>query len=616
MPNDTKPPSGRLSFAGAFLAAVALSGGCSLLLHADATQCTSKTDCTARGPQFVCGSAGICVALTVAEAGPDATAEAGRDTGTDGDTGGGGDVVAVDAGCSSVADCPPGPTTHPEVACDVRTRSCVQLTTDECPFVLPTDYASQSAPPLLVGAFATLPPSGSMTHPSYLNYKLALSEFDIAKGIPAGPGGSADPWGGLRTPVAVICNVEADVPTSMHHLEDLQVPGLVASFDSGTLKTMFTTEALPNSIFVVNAFGANTQLTTLSTNQLLWHMLGQPSDYATAYQAFFPRMEKYVRNLPALNVGSSPIKLAIVTANAIDTQDLYDAATKVIQWNGMTFAQNVTAGNVLTETIDSVLNGKTPPQIDASKVLMDFGTFKPNVVVSFAATEFVTNVLTVYETDLQPSGMYPSNPKPFYLVGPYNMDSLNLLQWIGNTNGAIPEGKRLRVAGIGVASAKDPTQLNAYQSRFLAAGNPSSALGSENYYDAMYFLVYSVVGAGHVANLGGNNLAMGMQRLLGPGPTYNVGPADMGAIFGALGNPNSTITLDGALGPPTFTIATGARVGEGSVYCIQRNNDTAMTPGFDYDVLRLNGVNDAGAPSLSGNFSCYSGNCGDAGTCP
>jgi hypothetical protein len=615
MQEPRKYPRSRPTFAGALLSAVAFCGGCSLLLHADATQCSSTSECTARGPAFanhVCMS-GSCVSQAItsgdggdgggADAHMDAPAEALADVSNVGDAI---DATPVDAGCRTNADCPMS-SQHPEVACDVASGACLQLTTDECPFVI-GDYSGRLNPPVFVGAFATIPPVGPLTHPSYENYLLAINEFDSAGGITG--------WNpvtqrvGLRMPAAVICNVAADVGTAMNHLiSDVHVPAVVAALDSVTLRTTFENIALPNNIFVINPFGANTTLTSLTTNGLLWHMLGQPSDYAPAYQALFPRIEAYVRSAAEQNIpAGTALRVATVTANATDTQDLAGAVEALLTWNGgKTVTQNTqaTPPAFLNVAIDSVLNGTDLATIDVTAAVTALDAFKPNVVISFASAEFV-KLLQTYEVLHVGQPPYSMNPPPFYVIGPYNMESTTLKMWIGNGAAGTPsETRRTRIAGIGVASASDTHALDAYETRFVSVPNNPSGLGQENYYDAMYFAVYSVLGAGPLPTLSGTNVAQGMLRLLS-GSSYDVGPQAIGNVCGALGAPTGSIQLFGALGPPDFTIRTGARVGEGDVYCIQRNTD--LTPAYLYDVLRVAPSSDGGVPGLGGGtFSCYSG---------
>jgi hypothetical protein len=612
MARDTKPRGSLLTFAGVFLAASALCGGCSLLFHADAGQCSTDSDCTARGPAFAnhkCQSR-TCVPIDEAgvDAGREAEAQAEAQTQDQSQVEAQTDAEAgpAEAGCVANADCLASGPTHPEVACDVASRACIQLTTSDCPFVI-GDYSGTKAAPLYLGAFATLPASAPQKDPSYLNYELAINEFTSQGGIPAW-----DPIkqrSGSRMPVVVVCNRETtdNGHAAMGHLTgDLHVPGVVTAFDAVTLKTMFQNDAYPN-VFVINPFGANSSLTSLTTGGMLWHMLGQPSDYASAYAAFFPRIEPYVRGIQSL--GSTPMRVAAVTANAIDTQDLRDAVKSVIRWNGQSFDQNNTAMQYLDVAIDSTLNGADPTKIDYSTPLNKLLAFKPNLIVSFAAAEFAT-LLQQYELSL---ASHPSNPAPFYLIGPYNMLSQPLLQWIG-VNSPQSEAKRKRVAGVGVASASDAHVLTAYVSRLLASIGTPADEGQEEFYDAMYFMVYSAIAAGPQPVLKGMNLGQGMLSLL-TGASYDMGPSTMGAVFGALGA-GGTVGLFGALGPPNFTIRTGARVGDGSVYCVQRNAN--LNVGYVYDVLRLTATTtgDAGAPTLGGTFPCFSGTCPDGGPCP
>jgi hypothetical protein len=639
MASDTKSGPRRPALGGAIALAAALCGGCSLLLHADPSQCSTDGDCVARGPLFanhVCVG-GTCVLDSPTSSG-DSGHETGADTGADAtvDTGPvvladvavdretsvetGGETAMPEAavpdavpdapGCASNADCTAS-VTHPEVACDVSSGTCIQLTTDECPLVI-GDYSGKTEPPLFFGSFATLPPNGLTSHPSYLNYKLAIDEFTVSGGIPAGPGN------GLRMPVAIVCNSGADVHKATVHLQsDIHVPGIIAAFDSVTLRTEFSNDFGPASTFVINPFGANSTIVapTLTTNGLLWHMLGQASDSAPAYAAFFPRAEAYVRSLQNLVTATSdggttptPIRVATITANATDTQDLATAVENILQWNGQSLAQNTAAGLYKNVNVQSILSGNSLTAIDVSTAVTTLLNFRPNIIISFASSEFV-KMLEVLELQ------WPSttdagdpNPLPFYLVSPYNMVSQELLSgFIGSGTGAATEAKRKRVAGIGVASPTDTHELVAYENRFLGEfSNGQSSLGQENYYDAMYLMVYSIVGAGRVPNLAGPDLGRGVLRLMS-GASYDEGPGSaMGNIFGALSAPNGTVNLFGADGPSDFNRATGARIGQGSVYCVSRNVTTGA-PSYAYDVLTLAPSSDGGPAALGGAFSCYGG---------
>jgi hypothetical protein len=556
--------------------------------------------------------------------------------------------------CTTSADCMPTSSQHPEVMCDLDLNQCIQLTTDDCPAVLPpgnpvgssTPYyqgatdgqGNPGIQPIFIGAFATIPSVGGISaHPSGLNYQLALTEIATQGGVPAGSGNA------YRYPVAVVCNDTA-VPSSVvnHLINDVHTSAIIAALPSTGIKAAFAAANLtsnPNapSIFFMNPFGADTSITppALATSGLLWHMLGEPSDTAAAYSAFFPYIERYVRNTPTIgngapDAGSRPLRVATFTAQATDLLDLAAAVEPLLTWNGgQTIAQNSPANYLDVEISTSTLNGADlNTQIDVSYAVQQLTAFQPDIVISFASEEFIKLIQTLEAP--------PSTIHPFYLLSPYNVDSTDVLtSWVGINSGYAGDAKRDRMAGIAFASTANSDVLASYTVRFNQAFPTDQAfLNNENYYDAMYFTVYSLVGAGRSANLMGTNIAAGMTRLINPlGDPQSVGPTDIPNVIGDLQALNTkTVALTGTLGPPQFNLTTGARVSQGDVYCINRTGfdaGMAFTPFFDFDDLRLVPAGgtamlsdgtpdnfpdggpimglDGGAPPLEGTFNCYSG---------
>ncbi|HTQ44911.1 MAG TPA: hypothetical protein VMI75_19260, partial [Polyangiaceae bacterium] len=198
---------------------------------------------------------------------------------------------------------------------------------------------------------------------------------------------------------------------------------------------------------------------------------------------------------------------------------------------------------------------------------------------------------------------------PFYLVGPYNVGDNVLLTTVQQS--IVSNNKR--IAGVAIASV-DPVYapiLQAYRSRFDGAYSsaPPGSDQEENYYDAMYFAIYSLLYAGQLPT--GPHAATGMQHLidLTSMRPYSVGPGDQGAIYGILGL-RSTLQLNGTLGAPNFDSVTGARHGAGDIYCFQ-HADAGTGYVFDYDVMRLVNADgsspaDGGSP-YTGSFACFSG---------
>jgi hypothetical protein len=544
------------------------------------------------------------------------TKDSGAEAGTSDAQGDGADV---DAGtyCASYADCMnagfmPNPQ-YPNVSCDVDTHTCVQLTSPECPLVIGDYTESMDVPPIFVGAFAVIPPDQT-SDPSYQNYKLAIDDFTNYGGVPVG-GANAK----LRMPVAVVCNYLADLPTAMQDLQNAHVSSVVAAFGSDTaLATTFSSYGYNTSanLFFVDPFGADSILTGLSRGNQLWHMLGDPSDLASAYVALMPLIENYVRNNAPWNLGplvtgdggpASQLRVAMVTGQATVLNDLSSAVqSSSISWNNGGNGSNTANGNTATfhsyAITMSSLNGDAP---NASMYSTMFNSlvaalqdFQPHVIISFGSDEFLY-LQALYEA----AG---PNTLPFYVVGPYNADSPALQAWIG-VDSPPAENKLVRVVGINYASPTNST-LAAYQTHFNTVfpddGGPNPNDNESNFYDAMYFAIDSLIGAGKPP-LSGQMVGTGMLDLIAAsGTPCDMGPGEAGfpCVYGAL-NTSTQVSLLGTLGPPTFNNMTGARKSQGDVYCLQPVPENP--PGYVYDVLRLG--TDGGAQVWEGTFPCYSG---------
>jgi hypothetical protein len=510
---------------------------------------------------------------------------------------------------------------YPNVACDIDTHTCVQLTSPECPLVIGDYTESMDVPPIFVGAFAVIPPAGQAADPSYQNYELAINDFTNYGGVPIG-GANAK----LRMPVAVVCNYLATLPTAMQDLQNAHVSAVVAALGSDTdLATTFGAYGFNTSanLFFVDPFGADSILTGLSRGNQLWHMLGDPSDLASAYVALMPRIENYIRTNPPWNLGplvtgdggpASELRVAMVTGYSTVLNDLSSAVqSSSISWNNGADGSNTANGNTATFhsyaiTMSSLNPADAPPNSSTystmfNNLVNDLQAFQPHVIISFGSEEFL-----YLQELLEAAG---PNTLPFYVVGPYNADSPTLQTWIGNDSPPgfpVPENKLVRVVGINYASPTNST-LAAYQAHFNTAfpgpdGGPNPNDNESNFYDAMYFAIDSLIGAGKPP-LSGPNVGTGMLDLIAAsGTACDMGPGEAGfpCVYGAL-NMSTSVNLLGTLGPPTFNRTTGARQSQGDVYCLQRvpNN----LPNYVYDVLRLG--TDAGAQVWEGTFPCYSG---------
>jgi hypothetical protein len=234
----------------------------------------------------------------------------------------------------------------------------------------------------------------------------------------------------------------------------------------------------------------------------------------------------------------------------------------------------------------------TPFPYDVFDKIMEF---KPHIIVSTGGDEFVREIMSNVEA-AWPYLVGSEQPPPFYVLSPFHVTSYSRYP----EEFAMP-GLLERIAGINIAAAEDTTLYDQYLRRLLAAnvGATYPLDGAENFYDAVYFLLFAAAAAGNPQVLSGTTVAQGMTRLL-EGPRYDVDPAQIPQILGYLKAPGNRLSLYGTLGPPDFDPQTGARAGLGSVYCFQESNG-AITAIFD--TLRYSKVDD----SLSGNFACVDG---------
>jgi hypothetical protein len=218
-------------------------------------------------------------------------------------------------------------------------------------------------------------------------------------------------------------------------------------------------------------------------------------------------------------------------------------------------------------------------------VLDELIQFAPHIVISAAASEFLDNFIPMLES-------VNLEPRPTYILSPWNQNDRTVIELALYFQDV---SLRTRMLGINWAGAPDQTLYNAYQGRFDAAYTSlAGTLGYENYYDAAYYLLYAAVAAGPRFPLIGANLAFAMPRLLAGRLEYDVGPNDLPSAYQELQIPNTSITLNGTMGPPDFDPETGARFTAGTVWCLDQDYVKRT------DVLRLD---DTG--KLAGDFPCF-----------
>jgi hypothetical protein len=510
-----------------------------------------------------------------------------------------GGMDAQASGCTSNKECMEGSADRP-----ARCRAdgtCVVLETEECPQAF-GDASDPNA--IFFGAFATLDPATPVEDNAIVRAQnLALEELsgDNVGGLPGGPRGARRPL------VMLVCNNDTPdhIDAAMSHLADeVQVPALLATLTPGDMRRAFEAHR-DRDIFFLSPVAATSVIVgeddrppgaESGSAGLIWTMLGQPSKLAPAYAAILHSAEKYVKGYPEVN--GRAIRLALVTTTKAFDSELGDFVAQALVFNGKSTADN--GSRYLAVTVDDSNpiapdGGSTLDQL--SQHLVDF---RPDIVVSTASEAFTQNdgVFQYIEVHWE-DGLTSDQRRPFYILSPFNAGDLSGVQkLLGDLiDGRIDATANRRVIGVEGAGAPDETLQNAFAARLMRRfGNVNVESG--NYYDSTYFLAYAMYGA--EGSLTGSSIADGMLQLL-HGQAFGVGPDDITNVFKALGDPATTIELDGTLGPPDFDVATGTRIDNGSIYCF----DDSMLQGLTLrsEVLRY----DPSSGQFTGSFPCIPG---------
>ncbi|MGC4064747.1 MAG: hypothetical protein QM784_08915 [Polyangiaceae bacterium] len=556
--------------------------GCNYFLDLETSQCETSSDCPALGPNFKgmeC-RAGSCVEPTSSVSSNPGTGDAGSG-GSDGSGGSSsiGGKTGAD-GCKTNAECVAANLGEP-YACLVPGQPCVALKSEACPLVF-GDYQHENA--VYFGAFLNVPAASPLSQMSTLNVRLAIDEFNgSVGGLPGGP------LGKLRPLVAVVCRNDLNLidAGATHLLDELGVPAVISHLPSAENKRFFVDRALDKQVLVVNPGFSDNTLTSLSTNGLFWHMIGDVRDVGPAYVPLLTRIESHL----AL---SEPLRVAMLVSKRYAEESIANTITLALRFNGKTVTEN--GNNFFTASVSAIAD---EPNADYAQVTTELLKFRPHVVLAITREEFVSKILPVVEGAWATAAA--GQARPFYVLPTSLSGNLDLLNYIGiDSDGDTSERKRVRFVGVAPASADDMTLYDQFLVRFRTVypffENPG---GFENFYDSVYFLANAMFAAGSVPKLTGADIARGMQRVIDGNTTIDVGPMSIADGFSALAA-GGEIRLIGTMGPADFDPGLGARRGNGSVYCIQR---TDRQLSFAYDVLRY----DQASKTLNGEFRCFSG---------
>jgi hypothetical protein len=584
----------RVVFRSVIVALTGAVASCSLTLNFDSSQCSTDADCVRIGAdQCVAGSCVVVEpqggsspgATPAAVASGSQSAQAGSEQDAlraDAGAAGAGGSPGRAKGCTSTRQCVADHLDEPYI-CPEPGAECVALKSPECPLTF-GDYDDDNA--LVVGALLNVPASAPLSQMSTLNVKLAIKEFNESTGgLPGGP------LGKLRPLVMVVCRNDVDLVdvAAKHLVEEVQVPAILAHLPSAELKELFVDFALPNGTFLLNPGYADNTLTSLSSEGLFWHVIGDVRDVAPTYVPLLERIETYVRQ------GSDQdIKVAMLVSDRYAEKSVAEAMLPDLEFNGKSVLDN--GSDFYSATVTAMADD---PEADYSTVNAALIDFEPSVVIALAREEFVYKILPTLEENWPYRTGAPQ--RPFYVVPAALLANLDLLDFVAtNSHGATSGDKQSRILGVAPASAEDMTLYNQFLIRFSTEypefDNPG---GFENFYDAVYLLANAMYAAGKVPKITGTDIARGMQRVVTGSVDIDIGPTHIANGFSAL-SAGGNIRLIGTMGPADFDPGVGARRGTGSVYCFLRQ-DEEMT--FAYDVLRY----DRSSGELVGEMPCFDG---------
>jgi hypothetical protein len=547
---------------------------CSLLYDVTGVQCTETEDCEGKGAAFagtVCENS-VCVTPSP----PDGTGGAGGEGGNG--SGGGSSECTTNGECIDA---------HFDQAMVCRKGTCIPLELpQQCPFVLGVgddDFENLRQPePIIIGIYAPFE-SGVRTKNGYvMNYELAIDEMNQGSGggLDGGPGGSSRPF------IGVVCQGvnDADLGLSMGHLiDDLEVPAIVSALYADDLKRTFNMYGHPSEVFFLSPLDGDSNLTAIQDDGLLWHMMPGGKAIAPGYLALVPLIEEWIHGERSLPEGD-PIRLALVSADDQYLDDIKDPVIDGLTFNGgLDVFDNEDNGHYRQLQTDSTTTVPQPDISDTKDALLDF---KPHVILSIGSRESLT-LINSLEQEWTPA----LGPKPFYVISPYAYGAPELTD---PTQPLVQAHQRM--LGVLNAGAEDTTLyqklLNDLEDAYPQA---EGYAGKENFYDAAYFVMYAIAAAGNPARLTGDQVAVGMTRLINPTgntPMFDVGTTDIPYALGQL--TFSKIGLVGALGQPDFDAGAGVRNGVPSIYCVDGDLNKIQ------DALRY----DPDTGSISGTQSC------------
>jgi hypothetical protein len=418
-------------------------------------------------------------------------------------------------------------------------------------------------------------------------------------------------------------------------VDKIGVTSILSSMSATDLLSAWNTTASTQNVFFMNTGSADLRLVNTNNGGMLWHMLGDPHMMAASVVALFHQMEPYIYKQRLANYkakgtddpDSSPLKVAIVYSSASSMLDMHDVLVSTAQdhqashltFNGKTWVENMAAGNTLEVSVpdtNSVLNAIAQIQGVVPHVIFVLGNEEmPNVIGPVEGNWGTTTQDQI---------------RPYYVLSQllYN-NTTTFPPMVPNYASKNPP-LHMRMAGINYAQAQDQHSQDlylTYQNRLRSANLGTGLVleGSENYYDAAYYLLYSISAAAARRSgipSAGDILAGLTTRVINTttGEPIDIGPGQIPDVVSRFFRSEPYyMALWGTMGEPTFDPLLGTRIVQTSAWCYPRSASGSFSyapDGLIYDAKsQLFSPNKNGMPACLQNYCPQDVDAG-VGTCP
>jgi branched-chain amino acid transport system substrate-binding protein len=418
---------------------------------------------------------------------------------------------------------------------------------------------------------------GSPFAPRELNaVDLARRELAAAMGTFRPPAGAPP----ARPLALVACDDARDARRAARHLaEEVRAPAVIGFGTSAEAVDLANSIFIPHGMLVVSSLNMSPLVTSVpqpSTGpHLVWRTTYNTSVTAEALAYLVERvLEPSIRKAaPA----ERALRVAVLRPKSATGASFSETFFTTLRFNGKQALEN---GSLFREF--------TPDLPDPGVTAAELQRFRPHVIayVVDPAEELVRDVIVPLERS------WPSDARvrPYYVT--ISMLTRSVLDLIGND-----AARRHRFFGVTTvsttaANAQFVMRLNAaFDTKATRTESPNSS------YDAFYVIAFASYALGEDAPTG-VALARGIARLVPPGESIDVGPANIFRAFGALRS-GKNIDLNGATSGLDFDLATGEAWVPQAILCPALDGS-----GRAYDSLESGVAYDPATRQFQGVLKC------------